>query len=454
MRNGSHIPVREHQRMVLLTLRCARKPLSPAEIASRMNRAGQSHGLPDSTPIDVEASIAALMMRPDLAGFVSCTTRLATPVEQGDVSRRRLGALGAVVILSACTTLPPPSAEAPPARAVSYFGNVMPIAKPAAPDTRPLFAGTVYTSSDVPILSEADVVQYAAKTPVADVVAGLSYFSDDSTREYPARAEADMAPPEFLAKLDPVPGVSAIPRAASASSFAFLSRPPALRTFRAPGSVGFGSPWELTPTLPTLSLALDASPSSPRVASLPASPTQPDVAPLRLKASPEFVEAQTAAALRATHAVQHSPARLDRLDFGDKPNQDVYDDLVTFGHGSLVLSPQAQQRVLALLQAAKSASSIQLRGRVGYRTLTSETAKQAVGRAVAVRQFLIANGVAKEKVRIHMPRDYDMVNSAAPGDEVNRSVSVFIKVDSTVATAIGLKHGQPISQALKVASAN
>jgi hypothetical protein len=439
MRTFPHFPVREHQRLVLFMLRCANQPLTPSEIAQKLNSCRHRTGLPESSEIDVEASLATLMLRPELAGLVTCTTRRATPVERRERLQTRLGALGAVVILSACTALPRPAPEHA-SRAPSYFGNALPIAKPPASLSRPLFPGTVFAIAEhgIATLPDTEPIEFASKTPAAEATAGLAYFSNEAIREYPVRADADLAPANLLADS----AVTASPThkpTASATSFMSATRAPSVRTL--PGST-VEPAWTLAPSLPTLTLALDVPPSAPSIANLPP-PGVLKAAPGAMRytiATPEATPARKPGAL-------HAP-----LDFGDSAKQDVYDDLVTFANGSRILSPQAKERAMGLLQAAKNAASIQLRGRVGYRTLNAETAKQAVGRAVAVREFLIANGISKEKVRIHMPRNNDLVNASAPADESNRSVSVFMQIEPPVAASIGLKHGHPITQATKLAS--
>jgi hypothetical protein len=62
--------------------------------------------LPPTDPVEFEASLAALMLRPTLHDFIAGNTRRATVAEARRRRRIGLGPLSGLVILSACSTTP------------------------------------------------------------------------------------------------------------------------------------------------------------------------------------------------------------------------------------------------------------------------------------------------------------------------------------------------------------
>ena len=140
-----------------------------------------------------------------------------------------------------------------------------------------------------------------------------------------------------------------------------------------------------------------------------------------------------------------SPAKSFKLDFGDVHRPDIYSDLVTFADSSTLLQAPALNHIQAIAAAAKDAEAIQLRGRFGNRELDDRMARVALARAIAVRAALVAQGVPSAKIRIHMPRNSDLLVPSEPRHEANRSVSVFMVVPEHRATALGLQPGKPIA---------
>ncbi|MBK6616670.1 OmpA family protein [Ottowia sp.] len=429
--------VREQQRWVLASLQLAAHPVSPAEIAAHLNAHRVTTGLPESSAEDIEASLAALALRPELNGFISLTTRPATRHERKTRPRTNLGSLGAVVILSACTTLRAPQPELQSGvRPASYFGNTTPISQPEASSSRPFFTGIRFTDAapswrDIP--QDSPLIQVGEKTPAPGSFAALSYFDEGPAPAYPPRAEADLAP-ELLTsqniELSRPPSAGPEPKPSLASQIRFPELPPAPSApLRAP----------------TLAGASFQSFPTPFVLSLP-QVQPPTILHDRLATSaPQAATQQRPSSNALSGRLPVTPPSPAKLDFGDQAHPDIYDDLITFANGSIVLSRQAQTRLEALVEAAKAADSIQLRGRVGNRLLTPEMARQAVGRALAVRDALVQQGVPKERIRIRLPQDNDLLNAAQPANEVNRSVSIFMKLAPTVATKLGVKHGHPIA---------
>lgn len=421
------IPVRQHQAWVLASLHMASRPVTPAEIADHLNsRAGETL-LPPTDQVDVEASIAALMLRPSLRPFLTFKTRSASPVEKRARRRMGLGSIASVVVLSACATAGP--AQSPnPVTIHSYFGNVRPVQKAEPPPTRVSFTGVNFLGAYDSAISmtgssESMAGSFAEKTvAVVSSNGSASYFDTDSpARTFVARAESTFAPADFLITAEPS-----------------IQRPAA----RAPIIVA-----ELSPVLPKLAMALSASrESASTVASSPSA--NPPASPARAAGAALDPKLPT-----AIHSAINLPALqpsivnvpVQKLNLGDTPRTDLYTDLVTFSNSAVVLSPSSPQRVQALVAAAKSADSIQLRGRFGNHTLTPETARVALSRAIAVRAAMVAQGIPKSKIRIHMPRDNDLLVQTDFSNEKNRSVSIFMTMPPSVAAHLRLSTDKPIA---------
>jgi len=425
MNTQRSIPVRQHQIWVLASLQLATRPVTPAEIADLLNSRAAETLLPPTDQLDVEASLAALMLRPALRPFLTFNTRSASPVEKRVRRRMGLGAISSVVVLSACATAIPPQSSTPIA-IHSYFGNVRPIPKPETSPTRVSFTGvnflTAYDSAATMAASAESMAGSFAEKTLASATAGTaaSYFDEDVPgRTFVARAESTLAPAEFLITPEP--------------------------TTAQPSPVAPVIVAELAPFLPKLALSLSPAPS---IASLPSK--QGASGPRSAPAAGAALDARLPPALPVASKVSSLPpaspnAVAQKLDLGDTARSDLYTDLVTFSNSAVFLSPASAQRVHALVAAAKSADSIQLRGRFGNRTLNPETARVALARAIAVRAALVAQGVPLAKIRIHMPRDNDLLVDNDFSSEKNRSVSVFMTMPSSVAAQLRLSTDRPIA---------
>lgn len=411
--HAAHTPyVRQHQVWVLASLQLATKPVTPREIAELLNARQDETKLPPTDSGEVEASLAALMLRPTLRHFISCNTRRATTAEAARRRRLGLGSLSTVVILSACSAIQPTTPPVPNGRALhSYFGGAIPAQKEEPAPSRPVFSSTAtfaqaYAQAVEITAQDPDV--FVAKTPADRTPTALaSYFDDDGTFvRYAKRQDADLAPELKTANAPPPP----------VDMVAINVEP-----------------------LPLLSLSLAQNAPAQPHGTLSATPAPAPSLPLLNPTSTAFVAPISTAA-------EPKPASSSRgkLDLGDTERPDVYSELVSFANGSIVLSPSAAQRVAALVEAAKHADAIQLRGRVGNRQLDTSMAKVAVARAIAVRSALEAQGVPRSKIRIHMPRNADFVVAGDPAHEANRSVSIFMVVPEAQAAALGLHHGKPI----------
>lgn len=401
--------VRVEQNRVFALLVTAGRPLTPSDIAAQLNAAA-SPTEPLVFPLEVESTLAALLLRPELHRIITARVRRATLAER--IARRTLpfGALSGLVILAACTTLPPgtaPALKPSPVAAASYFGHA-PTPKLVFDDTHPLFKPPMVALSclDVPCLNEpppGDLL--AVKTP-ADVPASvLAYFADGDDRVYPPRAEtahAAVAPP-------PEASVLAAAQPDDALSKVSSSAPP----------ISLAS--ALPDTTPAKRFQLDA------------------------KAHP-FGE-QPTTRIRFSSAATMQPAQAPRTASQTQavPTAQAITELIGFANNSDILETSSLARMQPLLDAARLADNIQLRGRVGYAVLTDAQRRLAVGRAIAVRRALVELGVDRSKIKILIPRDHDFVDAADPAAPVNRSVSVAITLSPEKAALLRQARGDKIA---------
>jgi outer membrane protein OmpA-like peptidoglycan-associated protein len=109
-----------------------------------------------------------------------------------------------------------------------------------------------------------------------------------------------------------------------------------------------------------------------------------------------------------------------------------FQGLVGFADGRSVLGPQGRAAIESVLAPARQAERVQLKGHVGEKVLTEQGRKLAIGRAVAVKLALAANGVEREKITILSPADNDLLESDRRSAR-NRSVEVRLKMRTPVA---------------------
>ena len=98
------------------------------------------------------------------------------------------------------------------------------------------------------------------------------------------------------------------------------------------------------------------------------------------------------------------------------------EDIVAFARGSATLGRRGQSDVDLLLEKARSAEVIWLRGYVASSRLGDDMKRLAVGRSVAVKEALVAKGIERTKIRILSPRKEWLDKN--PNAAVNRSVQV------------------------------
>lgn len=401
--------VRVEQTRVLAALLGAGRPLTPEDIAFQLN-ASPGPTDPMVLPLDVECTLAALLLRPDLRNVIAARVRRATRAERRARRALPFGALSSVVILAACSTLSPdPSGKR--VTVASYFGHG-PHPKIEYADSRALFIPPTAALSceDVPCINAPHVDEVVAvKTPAEAPASLLAYFAEGDARSYPPRPETELALSDNpTAPSDTTPAPLALQHAASV---------------------------EISPPPITLAAALPDGPAIKRYR-LEAKPHPFGPQPLnKIKLSAPAPESLSAAPIHPDQA-KHAPAAAAATNVAE---------LISFGNNSDVLDAAALTQLQPLAHAARLADGVRLRGRVGYAVLTDAQRRLAVGRAIAVRRALVELGVERSKIKILIPRDHDFVDAADPAAPVNRSVSVALTLSAEKAALLRQADSQKLA---------
>lgn len=379
--------VRAQQAIVLTALRrYPGRSVTVASLVEELNR-GLASGVPSITHEDVECTLAALLLRPDLRACITFTTRPVAAEERAHRLSLGHALLASTVLLAACATPFGPRTEAP--KLTGYFGpggSVPRVASPFQTGGIPDYPTSLISCGDHVCLVKptSQVAALSPKTaPLASTVtAAASYFdlppwpqaqespvgllADASDSVYPPRADAALWSPSAVAPTSLVTSLSA------PHDLRILDR----ITISAP------EPRSVTPDLsmhPTFLLA------GPRV----------DGAP-----------------------------------------EDSEHYLVTFKNGSRLLTDLAQHQAASIAKTLSPLDKVELRGRVGKTTITPDDAKLAVDRAIAVRKQLVALGFSERNIRIRLPKPSDLLDRKQFDAPVNMSVSVFrIPADVAVASS-------------------
>lgn len=100
---------------------------------------------------------------------------------------------------------------------------------------------------------------------------------------------------------------------------------------------------------------------------------------------------------------------------------------VTFAFGSVQFEPPAEL-AKGLLSAATQASRVDLRGRTDSPVKDEANRSIALGRALAARRFLVAHGIAPNKIHVSYLSSGDFIadNSTAEGRAQNRRVDIAL----------------------------
>lgn len=159
-----------------------------------------------------------------------------------------------------------------------------------------------------------------------------------------------------------------------------------------------------------------------------------DSKPLPAQTTSGQVQPVAAADTARTTAGARDAKTADKaLKVAGKPTQDADSSAATasrmmvyFAAGSPSLGPEGRDRVTALAQVAGDDKVITLTGRVTTDAPSEADIKLALSRCLAVKYALVAQGVAKERIKIIPPdiKAYWATNPAAPS---NRSVGVGLR---------------------------
>lgn len=381
--------VRVQQAIVLSALR--RHPgqnVTVPSLATELNR-GLPPGVPPITLEDVECTLAALLLRPDLKAFISVTTRPVATEERSQRLALGHALLASTVLLAACAT--PFGQGAAKPRLNGYFGGVGTVPRIASALAT---SGTrEYTST---LLGCGD--QLCIAIPTART-AGLSPKTIPSPQF--AHAEAAYFDYQALLAMNDVQHPTFAERA-------HLPYPQ-----RAEADL-----W--TPHIPSVHT---------QVASLDSVPAVP-----RLERQEIAVPVPVEPLVTSTHTV----AALIVAPPPDGMSSDVEHFLVTFRNGSQILTDQAHLQALSIAKTLDPSDKIELRGRVGKTSIQPEDARLAVARAIAVRKQLVAYGFSEKNIRIRLPKSGDLLDRNAFDAPVNMSVSVF-RMPANTAVALRTK---------------
>lgn len=136
---------------------------------------------------------------------------------------------------------------------------------------------------------------------------------------------------------------------------------------------------------------------------------------------PHASPTSTAAVAATTRPLQSSPAPMAR------PALASHTYTVHFGYGSAAFEVPASLRAV-LVPLARTAQRIEVRGRTDGQQFSVGDELVAYHRARAVRQFLIHNGIAPEKVDLNYVSagDYAADNSTPAGRTQNRRVEIEV----------------------------
>lgn len=367
------LPVRSEQRAVLITLIKARgQPLDCAQIASRLEAVRSDSAVRSPTPSDVLATLQALRLHPVLSDAIRVTPA-GTPgrVAPAFPVAMALPSLVCAAALTACAATGP----APVTALQSYFPAGAHHASVLAPPH--------------PTLLEPQAVDCSRELCVFSP-SGLSSWVTPKSPDYSATAISYFPG-------SPDEGLTAAPEIRLATLSDTL-----------PG---------LQPPAPTLESDL---------VPLPSTPLEPlDHASVRLAQSLAPARAEISRMLTAMGDV-HPVSLGVGLSVADLHR------VLSFANGSDRISEVARSQAQAIAAAMTDSSRIELRGRVGKRTMTPDDARLALSRAIAVRRVLVEAGVPRSRIRIRLPRDGDLLDRSNFSSPLNLSVSVMVSEASVV----------------------
>lgn len=444
--------IRVEQFRVLSLLMDQNKPMTPEEIARRLNWSYISDAEP-LTPQDVEATIAALMLRKDLRELIKITTRPASNVERESRLTLNLGVMSAVVVLTACSTLSGP-AELPTRSTLTYFEAGVTTKLDPGDYFHPFFeVQSGRGCNEMPCLGPNIVLANSSKTLDAGPKTLAAYFADDTDRSFPVKPDTVVAQnsADLSAMLNTQPStpstvlprlqkITAVPPIALTS---LLTEVTTGKLFQHPAGTEVSQNARTKSQPPEshhtdneggidrdtgVRVAQSATAqgnSSTSVQDListftgqpkngPPPSTHGDVKRMELRKTSNTVASQVP---YASASSTHLSPTVTKLAI----------EPITFANNSDILDDSSVKSIERIAEAVQSAEAIHLRGRVGFRHLNYDSRRLALGRALAVRRVLVEAGVPESKIRILHPRNNDFLNATDPSDPVNRSVTIDVR---------------------------
>jgi len=144
---------------------------------------------------------------------------------------------------------------------------------------------------------------------------------------------------------------------------------------------------------------------------------------LQATQSSRFAQANAAFLDQLSLRQQSLAAALEASVHREEPRNRIFTVLFGFASADVVISPPDAQ---LLVDAAKAAPLVLLRGRTDGSSDTLDEARIARARATAVRDYLVAAGVSAERIRMtYQPTgDHAADNGSAIGRAMNRRVEV------------------------------
>lgn len=161
--------------------------------------------------------------------------------------------------------------------------------------------------------------------------------------------------------------------------------------------------------------------------------------------------APIASAVVVSEPPPEAPAAVQETQI--KSQAAAYKRLVPFGFGRNKLGPLGRQAMAALLEEAKAAERIHVRGYTDILGRMPGNTRLAIARAVAIRAYLVQAGVTPEKISVsHCIDCFIESNESEDGRAANRRAVVVMRPSVDADDDIDLDRRDPIRTGVAMAS--
>ncbi|MBK6742599.1 MAG: OmpA family protein [Hydrogenophilales bacterium] len=134
---------------------------------------------------------------------------------------------------------------------------------------------------------------------------------------------------------------------------------------------------------------------------------------------------------------------------------EAFKRLVPFGFGRARLGPQGREAMAALLEEAKSAERVHVRGYTDIIGDMPGNKRLAMARAAEIRAYLILGGVAPEKISVsHCIDCFVESNESESGRKANRRAVVVMRPSLESVDTIDLEHRDSFRSGAALATPN